>query len=57
MGDTLEANDVVRSVSLAGLRDAHAFEQQALAPMDRQIDSLENYPEVSQRLREHPGEE
>jgi ferritin-like metal-binding protein YciE len=53
MTDVMERNDVVRSVYLAGLRDAHAVEHQALALMDRQIDHLENYPEVAQRLRAH----
>jgi ferritin-like metal-binding protein YciE len=54
MVDGLErTGDVVRSVFLAGLRDAHAVEHQALALMDRQLDHLANYPEVEQRLREH----
>jgi ferritin-like metal-binding protein YciE len=48
--------DVVRSVFVVGLRDAHAVEHQALALMDRQIDHLANYPEVEQRLREHRAE-
>lgn len=48
--------DVVRSVYLAGLRDAHAVEHQALALIDRQIDHLENYPEVEERLRSHRAE-
>jgi ferritin-like metal-binding protein YciE len=48
-----EQQDVVRSVFLTGLRNAHAVEHQALALMDRQIDHLANYPEVEQRLRSH----
>jgi ferritin-like metal-binding protein YciE len=55
MTDVME-RDVVRSVYLAGLRDAHAVEHQALALMDRQLDHLENYPEVEQRLRAHRAE-
>jgi ferritin-like metal-binding protein YciE len=48
-----QQQDVVRSVFVAGLRDAHAVEHQALALMDRQINHLANYPEVEQRLRSH----
>lgn len=53
MVDVLERTDVVRSVFVTGLRNAHAVEHQALALMDRQINHLANYPEVEQRLREH----
>lgn len=42
-----------RSVFVAGLRDAHAVENQALALIDRQLDRLENYPEVADMLRAH----
>ena len=51
-----QQQDVVRSLFLAGLRDAHAVEHQALALMDRQINHLANYPEVEQRLRSHRAE-
>ncbi|MEG3150112.1 DUF892 family protein [Sphingomonas sp. ZT3P38] len=44
---------VARSIFVIGLRDAHAVEHQALALMDRQLDRLENYPEVEQRMRSH----
>lgn len=50
MADT---NEVVRHVFVTGLRNAHAVEHQALALMDRQIEHLQNYPEVEARLREH----
>ena len=53
MADVLERTDVVRSVFVTGLRNAHAVEHQALALMDRQINHLAHYPEVEQRLREH----
>lgn len=56
MVDIMERTDVVRSVFVTGLRNAHALEHQALALMDRQIDHLANYPEVEQRLREHRAE-
>ena len=48
--------DTLPSFFITGLKDAHALEHQALALMDRQLNHLEHYPEVSQRLREHCGE-
>lgn len=45
--------DVVQSVFITGLKNAHGVEHQALALMDRQIDHLANYPEVSDMLRKH----
>jgi ferritin-like metal-binding protein YciE len=47
------SQDVVRSVFVAGLRDVHAVEHQALALMNRQVEHLANYPEVEARLRSH----
>ncbi len=35
------------------LRDAHAMEQQAVAMLERQVQRLESYPELSMRIREH----
>jgi ferritin-like metal-binding protein YciE len=54
--NVMDRSDVVRSVFLVGLRDAHAVEHQALALLDRQIDHLTDYPEVEQRLRSHRRE-
>ncbi len=51
-----ELKHSVLSLFIAGLRDAHAIEHQALALMDRQIDHLANYPEVEARLRSHRAE-
>ena len=48
--------DLTRALFVTGLRNAHAVEQQALALMDRQLDRLVNYPEVSDHLRMHRGE-
>ncbi|UIJ44849.1 ferritin-like domain-containing protein [Sphingomonas cannabina] len=53
MATLLERPDIVRSVFVTGLRDAHALEHQALALMDRQIDHLASYPELEERLRAH----
>jgi ferritin-like metal-binding protein YciE len=56
MTDTLERNTDTRDFFIVGLRNAHALEHQALALMDRQIDHLSNYPEVSSRLKAHRTE-
>jgi ferritin-like metal-binding protein YciE len=45
-----------REVFITGLRNAHAMERQALSMMAPQIDRIENYPEVKQRLHQHAGE-
>ncbi len=49
-------NDVVQSVFVTGLKNAHGVEHQALALIDRQLDHLENYPQVADRLRLHRSE-
>jgi ferritin-like metal-binding protein YciE len=49
-------NDVVAAVFIAGLKNAHAVEHQALALIDRQLDHLSNYPDVADHLRMHRGE-
>ncbi|MBN9143991.1 MAG: hypothetical protein ABT10_12490 [Novosphingobium sp. SCN 63-17] len=46
----------IREIFLAGLRDAHAMEHEALALMDRQIQHLAEYLDVQARLRSHRGE-
>jgi ferritin-like metal-binding protein YciE len=43
----------VRSVFVTGLQNAHAVEHQAIALIDRQLDRLVRYPEISDRLRSH----
>lgn len=50
------ASDELQSLFITGLKDAHGVEHQALGLMDRQIDHLADYPEVSDRLREHRAE-
>ena len=50
------APDAVRSVYITGLRNAHALEHQALNAIDRQLDRLENFPEVADRLSLHRRE-
>jgi len=47
------SSDSARQNFIAGLHNAHAVEQQALQVMNRQVERLENYPEVEQLLRRH----
>lgn len=46
----------MRSEFVTGLVNAHALEKEAMVLMERQIDRLEHYPELAQRLREHLAE-
>jgi ferritin-like metal-binding protein YciE len=53
---TTISNDVTQSLFITGLQNIHGVENQALALIDRQLDHLENYPEVSDMLRKHRAE-
>ena len=48
--------DILQSVFVTGLKNVHGVEHQALALIDRQLDHLENYPEVAEMLRRHRAE-
>lgn len=52
----MSRSDVLQEVFITGLKNAHGVENQALALIDRQLDHLENYPEVAAILRLHRGE-
>ena len=43
-------------IFVTGLRNAHAMENQALSIMKPQVERIENYPEVAQRLAQHIAE-
>jgi ferritin-like metal-binding protein YciE len=45
--------DKTREVYIAGLRNQHAVENQAIELLERQVGRLENYPEMRNRMREH----
>ena len=45
--------DILQSVFVTGLKNVHGVEHQALGLIDRQLDHLENYPEVADMLRKH----
>jgi ferritin-like metal-binding protein YciE len=51
-----KASEAVRETFIAGLRNAHALENQALSIMKRQLERLESYPQVAARLRQHIAE-
>jgi ferritin-like metal-binding protein YciE len=40
-------------IYLTGLRNQHAVEQQAISLLSRQVERLENYPEMEARMRQH----
>lgn len=50
------ATDQIRDVFIAGLRNAHAMENQALSIMKPQVKRIENYPEVAAKLEQHIAE-
>lgn len=45
-----------KEVFVTGLRNAHALETQAEQLIHRQLDRLQNYPQVAERLRAHQTE-
>ncbi len=46
----------IRDIYVTGLSNAHALEAQAIQLCNRQVERLENYPEMRERLREHAEE-
>jgi ferritin-like metal-binding protein YciE len=46
----------VRDIYITGLQNAHALEAQAIQLCQRQVERLENYPEMRERLRQHVEE-
>jgi ferritin-like metal-binding protein YciE len=45
--------DRLQELFLTGLKNAHAMEKQALSIMTPQVQRVEHYPEVAERLRKH----
>jgi len=43
----------ITDIYLVGLRNAHALEVQAIQLLERQVERLENYPQMVERLRQH----
>ncbi len=52
----MTATDTIRPLFVTGLRNAHALENEALSIMNRQIERLEDYPDMLARLRQHHRE-
>jgi ferritin-like metal-binding protein YciE len=50
------SSDKAQSIYLTGLRNQHAVEHQAIQLLERQLDRLQNYPEMADRMRLHLGE-
>jgi len=46
----------IRDIYITGLQNAHALEAQAIQLCQRQVERLENYPEMRERLRMHVEE-
>jgi ferritin-like metal-binding protein YciE len=49
-------SEEVREIFVTGLRNAHGLETQAEQMINRQLERLENYPQVAQQLRNHLAE-
>lgn len=49
----MDRNTETRDTFLAGLRNAHAMESQALSVMQPQLNRLEHYPELRSLLEQH----
>lgn len=50
------ATEIARDVYITGLRNQHAVEHQAIELLERQVGRLQNYPELSDRMRSHIAE-
>ncbi|WP_375459927.1 ferritin-like domain-containing protein [uncultured Enterovirga sp.] len=49
-------SDAMLDLYVVGLKNAHALEKSATQLLERQIERVENYPEVNALLRRHLGE-
>jgi ferritin-like metal-binding protein YciE len=56
MAATLNASEQALSIYTTGLRNQHAVENQAIELLERQVNRLENYPEMRERMRVHIDE-
>ena len=55
-GATSYSGDDIREYFVTGARNAHAVEKQAMSLIERQLDRIENYPDVASMLRKHLDE-
>lgn len=49
-------NEIGLEIFSTGLRNQHAVEEQAVSLLSRQVERLENYPEMEARMRRHIDE-
>jgi ferritin-like metal-binding protein YciE len=54
--DPQAANDSLRAIFVTGLQNAHAMETQAEQLLKRQIERLDEYPDIKSRLESHLDE-
>jgi len=47
------AHDTIQTAYITALKNTHAMEQQALQIMNRQVERIESYPEMSKLLKNH----
>ena len=55
-GSATSQTNAAHGIFITGLRNAHALEKQALQIMNRQVERLQNYPEMEAALRRHIAE-
>jgi ferritin-like metal-binding protein YciE len=46
-------SDIAKSLYVTALQNTHGIELQALQIMERQVERLQNYPEMEEALRHH----
>ncbi|MBV8915444.1 MAG: ferritin-like domain-containing protein [Acetobacteraceae bacterium] len=51
-----QTTDTGTELFITGLRNQHAVENQAVSLLSRQVERLENYPEMEARMRQHIDE-
>lgn len=49
----LSTSDAVRTVFITGVKNAHALEKEARQILSRQLERLQNYPEMESLIRRH----
>ena len=56
LGTSMTSAEDIRSIYVTGVRNAHALEKEAIQILSRQLDRLENYPEMEALIRQHLAE-
>ena len=53
LGGSITSSEDIQSIFVTGVRNAHALEKEAIQILSRQLDRLENYPEMEALVRNH----